>query len=506
MADMGVPKGQDAFVGLFADPRGQLSWRSDPVWFADKLAKTMASVQGSVWTMPVDVESAGEINPTRPRANTLTPRRVECFTKLIADTLATRDMIRPHTYIEVPLVEGGFCQVPFEEVTVTEWCRILVAEVAPSGQAQKRAEVALEEMTLIQGESWMAAARRLVLHMRAVTADETKPHASEEQYFWRYVAGKHVSELCERAVNLFFTSESDRNGLEALLVQIGTEIKQQLTPMHVHAGKLLSAYMVARGRVAHGIFDRLVKALLTRCNRYPIASAPGGRKRDSVAALSQSHRLPMTRGTRSELPKREERRGGDRLPARESTRVWRKNLEAIRDSACAALGAAGYGLDDEDEEEEEDKTTDRPQPLAAFSNIRASTPGAHGTPFVSRRGGRNDRWRKRDREENDTSEEDDELPSQEAEDSVIINALRRRKICFFHARGSPCPHENKNSSRKGCRFSHDEAVVPYGHYPRRYAAGHEPTTEVETRMLTALEMLSAYTTADGEGDAGVNSS
>ena len=96
----------------------------------------------------------------------------------------------------------------------------------------------------------------------------------------------------------------------------------------------------------------------------------------------------MTRSTRSGLPKREARRGGDRLPARESTRGRRKNLEAIRDSVCAALGAAGYWLDDEEEEKEEDETTDRRQPLAAFSNIRASTPGTHGTPFISRRGGR----------------------------------------------------------------------------------------------------------------------
>lgn len=36
-------------------------------------------------------------------------------------------------------------------------------------------------MTLAQGESWMAAARRVVSHMRAVTANESKPHAFEEQ-------------------------------------------------------------------------------------------------------------------------------------------------------------------------------------------------------------------------------------------------------------------------------------------------------------------------------------
>lgn len=152
----------------------------------------MASVQGAVWTMPLDIMPAEGVNSARPRADAHTPRRVECFTKPIADTLETRDMMRPHTSVEVPLVEEGFSLVPFEEMTVTEGCRILMAEVAPSGQAQKRAEATVEEMALLHGESWMAAARRLVLHIRAVTVDETKPHASEEQYFWRYVAGQHV--------------------------------------------------------------------------------------------------------------------------------------------------------------------------------------------------------------------------------------------------------------------------------------------------------------------------
>ena len=44
---------------------------------------------------------------------------------------------------------------------------MLVAEMAHSDQAQKRATVTLAEITLLKGESWMAAARRLVLHVRA---------------------------------------------------------------------------------------------------------------------------------------------------------------------------------------------------------------------------------------------------------------------------------------------------------------------------------------------------
>lgn len=41
-----------------------------------------------------------------------------------------------------------------------------------------------------------------MLHIRAATSDETKPYMSEEQYFWRYVTGKHVSELYERTLYL----------------------------------------------------------------------------------------------------------------------------------------------------------------------------------------------------------------------------------------------------------------------------------------------------------------
>ena len=59
--------------------------------------------------------------------------------------------------------------------------------------------------------------------------------------------------MCEHAANLFLTSESNRNGLGNLLVQIGTEIKQRLTPMHVDTGNPLTAYMEQKGRISHEI-------------------------------------------------------------------------------------------------------------------------------------------------------------------------------------------------------------------------------------------------------------
>ena len=137
VTDMGCSKNQDAFVGIPADPHDQLSWKSDPVLFTGKLRRIMSNVQGAAWTMSVGVLAIDGAHSARPRADTLTPMRVECFSKLTADTLATWDMIRPHAVVEVPLVEGGFCHMSFKEVTTTERFIMLVAEVSQSEQVQK---------------------------------------------------------------------------------------------------------------------------------------------------------------------------------------------------------------------------------------------------------------------------------------------------------------------------------------------------------------------------------
>ena len=69
----------------------------------------------------------------------------------------------------------------------------------------------------------------------------------------------------------------------------------------------------------------------------------------------------------------------------------------------------------------------------------------HGTCFVSRKGGRNYRRKEKSRKEFDERGANEELPGRHAQDSVITDALRRRKFFFFHARGSPYPHVSAGS-------------------------------------------------------------
>lgn len=164
---------------------------------------------------------------------------------------------------------------------------MVVAEVAHSGHAKKGTEAALVEIKLLQGKSWITAARQLVSHIRAATGDEARPHASEEVYFMRYVWVRQVAELCERAVNVFFTCGPDRNGMEPLLIHVGMHVVQCLTPVQVEAGKPLDPYMLHGGDVSHGIFHGVINALFTRCTHSLLATIPTtGRSRGIVAVLS----------------------------------------------------------------------------------------------------------------------------------------------------------------------------------------------------------------------------
>lgn len=84
---------------------------------------------------------------------------------------------------------------------------MLVAGVAHSGRAQERADSTLTELTFLRGESWMATARRLMLHScgkrrRGEAAVNVK----------KYVSRRQVAELCERTVDVLFSDASDAKG------------------------------------------------------------------------------------------------------------------------------------------------------------------------------------------------------------------------------------------------------------------------------------------------------
>ena len=171
-------------------------------------------------------------------------------------------------------------------------------------------------------------------------------------------------------------------------------------------------------------------------------------------------------------------------------------LGALEELLVSRQTVATWDKDEEDDMEQEGTT------VAAFTNKSASTPGRNGTPFVSKdsapeRATRPAAIRRRDapdRRENrgycrtTSDDEQEELPEPDDNQEVIMRALRKRRVCFYHARDVVCPHHEGTSK---CKFSHDDRVVPNGHYklPEKQSDTVFAITDVER---VQLEMTRAY--------------
>ena len=204
-----------AYVGLSTGGhRKKLTMRNDPAAFCGKLKKIMSGEEGSIWAMPKD-QTAADGTSQLPRADCLTPLRVECFMKLVLSNLATRTATIQKNMAEVYPVQGGRVIIPFHEVTIADWARLLVAEVSRQGGTRDMARHTLRNIGLTHGEAWTTASTRPVLHMRAALVDHTRPYTSEEQqYFWRFISEADLMTLVERALDSFLPPMLDALSLE----------------------------------------------------------------------------------------------------------------------------------------------------------------------------------------------------------------------------------------------------------------------------------------------------
>ena len=83
-----------------------------------------------------------------PQADCITPMRVECFMKLVSPDPATRTAMVPNTMVEVYPVQGGRPLIPFHGMTITDWARLLVAEVSKQSGTRETARHALKNIRL----------------------------------------------------------------------------------------------------------------------------------------------------------------------------------------------------------------------------------------------------------------------------------------------------------------------------------------------------------------------
>lgn len=496
---------ETVYVGACTGVDYKLSHHNDAVFFVDALARKLEMADGRVWGFPTDQLCTDGI--FRPVPDQGTPFRVELFSQLIPSSSATRTMMTPNTLVTTYLINGSRCQVPYEQVTITDWARILVAEAAAVPSTKAAAKNAIDSVQLEPGEAWTSASARMLLHMQALGASQDRPFESEAKFFWRFVAAGTTVDILDRTLRLFLPQPSDYGGMESYLVQVTRKIKDTCIAMQVDYNNPSSEAMKRRGTLLSKIHTEFISDLSNRSNRFFSAEELGSKQRQvngkraalSVGALS--HRRPIGGGN------------GERTPfTRQSTRFTRRSLlgaltgDPLHSEHADLFSQITACLESDTSDSDVVELPNQKAQVAAFDNRAASKPGATGTPYQPRTLRRsaaesaeqNPRAHKIRR--TGTSEafsEEEELPEPGDNEDLVFEALRRKNVCFFHARGLRCPY---NGGGKRCRFSHDNKVVPAGMYARKKALTQEE--EAKGAMLAAyggdIDGLSVATSATEE--------
>lgn len=488
------PKGEEGapiFIGVLTGEPLALSFRSDPVSFVHELTQKMQVEDGGVWKFPHD--QLCRDGHVRPVADALTPLRVECLSKLIPQSLATRVAMVPGTWVNTFLINGTRLKVPFEQVTITDWCRLFVSELATAPVGKQAAKRLLKQITLHQHEAWASASARLILHVRAAEVEHSRPYLSEDQLHWRFMPEDKLIRLLERTRKLFMPAAADFNALESYMVSTVSGIKNQVTMYPIHATEPLSPAMITRGNVVKAVHTSFVDDLTNRVSTFYTAQEL------IVQSNSRSAPPPFLGAISHKRPLDPQPSLGRKKP-----------VTFTRESLLGALqGTLAHG-GGESEYTDPGITLSRDDVetiLAAFSNRPGSTPGKSGTPF-----NRGERYSRRTRSEPQIPEEganrgekgprrttrfgpplagsvrqlsaeleqEEELPEPGDNEDTIFKALQQLKICFYHAKGLTCPHTTRP---QGCKYRHDERVVSFGYYKEK------PVTQAS---LAAIDMQRAY--------------
>ena len=383
----------------------------------------------------------------RPIPDAGTPFRVELFTKRIPSSSATRNFMKPGTMVTTYLVNGMQLQVPNEQVTITDWARILVNEAASSVSSRRSAKVALQSLTVETVGAWTTAAQRLLVHMRAAEVDADRPFTSQETYFWRFINQTTLITVLERTVDMPLPKKLDSGNMQVQLMTYTRNVKELCTSHTVDFNFPLLIAMERRAQLLRQGYTDFVTDLSNRSHRFFTASEMKQRGAFSMGVIS--NRRPLDESVRTPV-----RGGGTKFNGKAligALRGGEMNPEHAEQFAqIAAMLASSDDSPEHDAEQEESDEAEYP-PLAAFNNRAASKPGATGTPFQSKTpkstpaDARSDidfRPRKmrrpnippatqpvRGREGRDVEEV--RLPAVGERDDVIFAALARLGVCFY---------------------------------------------------------------------------
>ena len=105
----------------------------------------------------------------------------------------------------------------------------------------------------------MSAAHRTLLHTRAANVQSYKPHAMEETYYCRCIAGDQLQDHRERDIGVL--NPSDTNPFHPVLHDLRSAIQKNLNRQALNRGQLLTRQMINQGIAAQAIYGDFLREL-----------------------------------------------------------------------------------------------------------------------------------------------------------------------------------------------------------------------------------------------------
>ena len=224
------------FQGLVnPDTKTSLNMTNDPGIFAHRFWSGFADLPS--WALPLDEQSGSRTQPSMPLRDERTPVRVAVLLRLLPDQCLIRKAHKPQPLVIVPTSDNREISRPAADPTATDLLRVFVHEFTELGQSVSIASAVRSQLLLLPGESWMPAAHRTLMHTRAAHVKYYKPHAMEETYYLRTVAGDQLEHHCGRVIGIL--NPSNANPFRPVLLNLCTSIREDLDEGALNKGQLL---------------------------------------------------------------------------------------------------------------------------------------------------------------------------------------------------------------------------------------------------------------------------
>ena len=266
-----------------------LEMTNDPVIFAEHFRTGF--VGRPSWTFPADQPGLGD-QPSIPVEDERTPVRVAVLLRLLPNHCLTKKAHEQNAVVTVPTIDISQVLRRAATPTARDLLRVYVQEITEPGQSKSTALAVRKQLLVLPGESWTPLAHRTLLHTRAANVQSYKPHAMEETYYWRCIAGDQLQDHCERIIGVFI--KSDTNPFHPVLHDLRSAIRKNLNRQALNEDQLLTRQIIDRGIAAQAIYGDFLQELSYLSHLYSPPLTGDSQPRSSLRTPTRNSRQRLS--------------------------------------------------------------------------------------------------------------------------------------------------------------------------------------------------------------------